>query len=161
MIPEITVEPTQDELYIKSVFLNPTIYADMKDDSCPSEPTMLGGVDLKAIPGFFLRVLMGNKAVGCFWLIWKGENVEAHTALLPACRGRNAIRATRQAIAWVFEHTGAKAITSYAWSDSPAVAWFCRAVGMVETHSEPWPSTRGGKSVDISYFKINRPKEAV
>ncbi len=152
----ITVEKTEDEIYIKSVFLNPTIYAEMKDDSCPESPTMLGGVDLKAIPGFFLRVLMGGNPVGCFWLIWKGESVEAHTALLPVCRGKNAISATRKAIAWVFANTGAKAITSYAWSDSPAVAWFCRAVGMNLTHTEVWPNTRNGRTVDIAYFKINR-----
>lgn len=152
----IVIEQTTDEAYIKSVFLNPTIYQQMKDDSCPAEPAMLGGVDLKAIPGFFLKAIMDGNPVGCFWLIWKGESVEAHTALLPACRGRAAIMATRMAIAWVFEHTGAKAITSYAWSDSPAVAWFCRAVGMALDRTEKWPATRDGSPVDINYFKIGR-----
>lgn len=160
MTPVITVEPTTDELYIKSVFLNPTIYAEMKDDSCPAEPTVLSATDIKSIPGVFLRVLLGGNPVGVFWLIWKGTVLEAHTALLPACRGRRAIDATRAAMRWVWEHTKASAVTSYAWSDSPAVDWFCRAVGMEETETKPWHATRNGHSVDITHFNINRPKEA-
>ncbi len=156
MTPQITVEQTTDEAYIKSVFLNPIIYAEMKDDSCPMEPQMLGGVDLRAIPGFFLKVLVDGVPAGAYWLIWKGESVEAHTALLQNCRGRAAINATRIAIQWVFEHTGAKAITSYAWSDSPLASWLCRAVGMSHDRTEPWPATRNGVPVEIAYFKIGR-----
>ena len=158
MTPVITVEKTTDESYIKSVFLNPAIYSQMKDDSCPTEPAILAPVDIKAIPGFFLRCLVDGVPAGVWWLIWKGDTVEAHTALLPSCRGRNAIRATRMAIEWVWANTGAKAITSYAWSDSPAVAWFCRAVGMAEDRTEKWPATRNGAPVDITYFNINRPE---
>lgn len=160
MSPRITVEQTKDEFYIKSVFLNPTIYSQMKDDSCPVSPMILQGVDIKAIPGFFLRALVDGKPAGVWWLIWKGDSVEAHTALLENCRGRDAIEATKRAIAWVWNNTQAKAITSYAWSDSPAVNWFCRAVGMKAGETKAWPNTRNGRAVDITYFAINRPKEA-
>lgn len=156
MPSDVTVEPTTDEPYIKSVFLNPEIYAEMKDDSCPESPTMLSAVDIKAIPGFFLRVLVGGEPGGVFWLLWKGDSVEAHTALMKNCRGRKAIQAVKAAVAWVFSHTEASKITSYAWSDAPAVKWFCRAVGMAEKQTEPWRSTRGGKPVDITYYEITR-----
>lgn len=155
----IAIERTTDEAYIKSVLLNPTIYAGIKDDSCPMDSKDLPHGYAFRIPGFFLRLLLDSKPAGVFWLIWKGESVEAHT-LLDGCRGRAAIDATRQAITWVFANTSAKAITSYAWSDSPAVAWFCRAVGMEMDRTEPWPTTRSGKSVDISHFTISRPKES-
>lgn len=160
MTHAITVDQTKDESYIKSVFLNPTIYQDMKDDSCPAEPALLAGVDIKAVPGFFLRALVDGKPAGVWWLIWKGDSVEAHTALLDNCRGRSAIRATKLAIEWVWRNTGAHAVTSYAWSDAPAVAWFCRAVGMSPTDTKLWHATRSGHPVDITYFNINRPKEA-
>ncbi len=158
MSPVITVDLTTDELYIQSVFLNPTIYDDMRDDSCPvdSDACIHMMPAMKSIPGFFLRALVDGVPAGCWWLMWKGDKVEAHTALLENCRGRRAIVATRAAIRWVFENTSAKAITSYAWSDSPAVAWFCRAVGMHETSTAPWPATRRGKAVDIMYFEIAR-----
>jgi hypothetical protein len=150
----VTVESTTDEQYIKSVFLNPAIYQSMRDDSCPQEPSMLADKDIKSIPGFFLRALMGDNAMGAFWFIWKGDSVEAHTALLPACRGRNAILAGKAAARWVFSNTSAKTITSYAWSDSPAVAWFCRMIGMNVTSVEPWPHTRSGKSVLIAHYEL-------
>lgn len=152
----ITVEPATDEQYIKSVFLNPTIYKKMSDDSCPSNPSDLAGVNIMAIPGFFLRALVDGAPAGVWWLIWKGDTVEAHTALTDACRGRAAIDATKKAIRWVFDNTNAKAITSYAWSDSPAVAWFCRAVGMSKIETKSWPSTRDGQPVSITYYSVNR-----
>ncbi len=152
----ITVEQTTDEAYIKSVFLNPSIYAQMKDDSCPADPVMLAGAKIMDIPGFFIKALVDGAPAGVWWLIWKGDKVEAHTALLENCRGRTAIDATKAAIRWVFEHTEATAIRSYAWSDSPAVKWFCRAVGMATQETAPWPSTREGKAVDITYYEISK-----
>lgn len=154
----ITVEQTTDEAYIKSVFLNPAIYKEIKDDSCPDEPAILSEVDIKAIPGFFLKAAVNGESAGVWWLIWHGDSVEAHTALLDNCRGRDAIRATKDAISWVWRNTGAKAITSYTWSDSPAVAWFCRAVGMHPTSTDPWLATRNGATVSITHFIINRPE---
>lgn len=156
MNAQITVEPTADEQYIKSVFLNPIIYDQMRDDSCPILGEDLATARIMDVPGFFLRVLMGGLSVGCFWLIKKGSGYEAHTALLPPCRGRSAVVAARKAIQWVFEHTGASEITSYAWSDSPAVRWFCRAAGLSERDTRPWPNTRGGNPVDITYYGISR-----
>lgn len=156
MPSDVTVEPTTDETYIKSVFLNPAIYAQMKDDSCPADPTMLAGVDIKAVPGFFLRVMAGSVPAGVFWFIWKDRALEVHTALLENCRGSRAIRAARAARDWVFSHTSTDAVTSYAWSDSPAVAWFCRAMGMTATKTEPWSATRNGKPVDITYYTLTR-----
>lgn len=155
----VTVEPTTDEPYIQSVFLNQEIYNEMRDDSCPVDSAILSGnmPVVKSIPGFFLSAIVDGIPAGCWWLIWKGRKVEAHTALLENCRGRKAIVATRMAIKWVFDNTSAEAITSYAWSDSPAVAWFCRAVGMTSRHTEKWPSLRKGKPVDITWFEIGRP----
>jgi hypothetical protein len=118
---------------------------------------MLAGVDIKAIPGLFLRVLVGGVYAGCFWFIWKAaDTLEVHTALLENCRGSRAIRAARAARDWVFAHTQAQVVTSYAWSDSPAVAWFCRAMGMTATRTDPWRATRNGKAVDISYYELRR-----
>jgi hypothetical protein len=157
----ISIEPTTDEAYIKSVFLHPSIYASMKDDSSPADPAALMDRDIMGIPGFFLRVLKDGVACGCFWLIRKTGGVEAHTALLENCRGRDAITATKAAIRWVFDNTDAAFIRSYAWSDSPAVAWFCRAVGLKVAERAPWHSTRNGKPVEIQWFNLNREEAAI
>lgn len=152
----ITVEPATDETYIKAVLFSPTIYPNIRDDSCPQESSTLYGADIMAIPGFFLKVAVDAAPAGLFWLIWKGRNVEAHTALLENCRGLRAIKATKAAINWIFSNTEAEAIDSYAWSDCPAVKWFCRAVGLKEGRTEKWPNTRNGKPVDITYYSLER-----
>lgn len=156
----ITVEPTTDEQYIKSVLLDPTIYQHMSDDSCPAEPADLAGANIMAVPGFFLRALVDGVPAGVWWLTWKdGGKVEAHTALTDICRGRAAIDATKKAIQWVFSNTEAKAITSFAWSDAPAVAWFCRAVGMKKNQTQDWPNTRQGKTVKIHYYSVKKGEQ--
>ncbi len=152
----IVIEKTTDEQFIKSVFLNTTIYEGMKDDRCPGEPSILSGVDMKAIPGFILKATVDGVVAGCYWLIWKGRDLEAHTALLPHCRGAQAVAATRAALLWVFDNTSAVRVTSYAWSDSPAVKWFCRKVGMTELLTCSYPNTRKGQMVDVTYYSISR-----
>lgn len=144
--------------YVREVMHDPEIYAGMTDDSCPASDK-LDDASIESIDGFFLRVLKDGVSAGWYWLIWKGDGVEAHTALLPNCRGKSAVVATRMAIRWVFENTVARVITSYAWSDSPAVRFICRAVGMAEGRTEPWHATRRGLPVRITYFSI--PREAV
>jgi len=152
----ITIEPTMDESYIKSVLFNPSIYSQVIDDACPQDATSPFWENIMAVPGIFLRVLVEGIPAGVFWVIYKNDRIEAHTFLMENCRGIRAIKATKQAIQWVFGHTKAKAIDSFAFSDCPAVGWFCRAVGLKETKTEHWPNTRRGYPVDITYFSIER-----
>ena len=152
----IYIKLTTDKVYIESIFMNPDITNQMRDDASKDltgEHIMLG---LEKLGGFFLKVIKDGTDAGLFWLRPLHDGFEAHTALLPSCRGKDAVKATRMAIAWVFEHTEIPYISSYAFSDSPSVSWFCRAVGMEPVKTEPWSSTRNGKPVDITYFKINR-----
>jgi len=153
----ITVEPTSDETFIRSVFLNPTIYGQMRDDSCPLDPSLLAQVHFMHIPGFFLKAIVDGVTAGVWMFIYKADDtVEVHTALLENCRGRKAIEAAKLAAKWVFENTKVLAVISYAWSDSPQVAWFCRMMGMVPYETKPWPATRAGKPVTITYYILNR-----
>jgi hypothetical protein len=152
----IEVVPTTDTEYIRSVFLNPEIYDAMRDDSCAASPDDFAWKDPRTIPSICLKVLVDGIAAGCYWLIWRERSLEAHTALLPNCRGRAAIEATRKALAWVFGNTSAFAVTSYAWSDSPLARWLCRKVGMTESLTARWPATRRGKEVNITYYELTR-----
>lgn len=155
---QIAIHPTTDYDYISQVFHNPTIYSQMIDDSCPKDPAQLI-VAACQLPGFFLKALLNGQAVGLFWLMWRNGSLEAHTALLPECRGRNAIRMTKEALKWCFQNTETKEVRSYAWSDCPVVRWFCRSVGLVEEKTELWSNTRNGQPVNITYFSINRGAE--
>lgn len=146
----IAFEPTTDVAFVRSVFLNPAITPGMVDDSVP-EPEKL---DFDGLPGIFVKALYDGLVAGCFWLLRHDDAIEVHTALLPDFHGKRAVQIGRALVPWIFEHTGAARITSYAWSDSPAVAWFCRMVGMKPTRTEPWPNTRHGRAVDITYYAI-------
>lgn len=154
----IQVEPTIDAQYIESVFTNPLIYSATKDDVAPKTAEGLGDFMPKvmAVPGFFLKVIKDGVPAGMFWLIWKDKAVEAHTMLLENCRGSSAIRATKAAIRWVFDNTPAEAINSYAFSDTPEVNWFCRAVGLKPISVSDYPNTRNGQRVLIHNYSIAR-----
>lgn len=158
MSVSIEVEPTKDKQLIASVFLNPTIYAAMSDDSCPKDGHVLLGA-IMAIEGIFLKVTRGTELCGVFWFRGAPPSLEVHTALLPSCRGSDAIMAARKAAEWVFGQTDATEITSYAWSDLPAVRWFCRALGMTQTKTEAWKETRNGQRVDITHFSLKKGEE--
>lgn len=151
----LTIEPTTDSSYIQSVFTNLTIYSAMKDDACPACPDFAFPA-LATLGGVFLKVMKDGADAGVFWFRPSGKNMEAHTALLQNCRGRDAIQAARMAVEWIFRNTDTSRITSYAWSDAPAVSWFCRKVGLTHTHVEPWRNTRNGQPVNMAYFQINR-----
>lgn len=152
----IAVDITYDMTYVCSVLFQPEILAALKDDACDMPIDQMRNTVLHGLPGFFLKAQVDGEDAGLWWLVWRGNSVEAHTALLPNCRGACAIEATKQAIRWVFLHTEAQAIVSYSWGDSPAVKWFCRKVGMHQQETLPWHTTRNGEPVSITYFSINR-----
>lgn len=149
----ITIDRSYDVGLIDSIIRNPSIYASMTDDSSPSDPlsvTVLGVID-RAI---FLMVRMDEIIAGCFMLETDDKSFMAHTALLPVCRGRNAIRAGRAMLHWVFANTECQEVSSYSFSDSPHVSWFAKAVGLHEIGVEDYPKSRKGIPVSITKFSI-------
>lgn len=152
----VTVEPTTDETYIKSVFLNPEIYATIRDDSCPTDPALLNGLDFKAIPGIFLKVLVGGKPEGLFWFTWSGAGVDSHLGMTENCRGNRAVKAARAAVKWIFGNTQAAFLAAHVWSDSPAVEWICRKAGLKKIGVSAYPNKRNGRAVDMIEYSIKR-----
>jgi len=153
---DISIEQTLDEEYIHSMLTDPAIFESMRDDSCPKSPQEVLFPPLALMGGYFLKVINAGKECGLFWFRPVEGGLEAHTALLPSCRGRSAIMAGKMAVKWVFDNTGFSRITSYSWSDSPAIDWFCRQVGLTPFDTKPWPNTRNGNPVDVTYFQIQR-----
>lgn len=153
----ISIEPTSDLEYVKSVFFAPNIYEHGCDDECLKYRASMETFDfINSVPGFFLKVLVDGISAGLFWGIWDGSAVDVHVALLPNCRGNKAVEAGKQFIRWVLSHTKAETIKAGVWSDSPTVSWLCRSVGMKPAKTIPWTNLRGGKPVDMTYFIFNR-----
>lgn len=155
----ISLEFTQDQDYIKSVFFNTEIFPFGCDDNSLARRDEMKAIDLLSIPGFFLKVMVDGVPAGVFWGTWHNRIVDAHVALLDNCRGKNAVEATKQFIKWVFSNTFAESVEAGVWSDTPAVSWLCRTIGMMESYTKPWPNTRNGQPVDITYFVINKGEQ--
>jgi hypothetical protein len=153
----ISVERTYDVALLDSIIRNPSIYAGMCDDKCPKSAAL---VSVGAMVDAFVFILVrnDNDPCGCFIYEPHGRTFAVHTALLPTCRGRNAINAAILSLDWVFNRTECEKVTSYAFSDSPQVAWFARVVGLEDVGQEDYPNTRDGKPVTITKFEITKDK---
>lgn len=154
----ITVEQTEDNTLIHQAFMDPDNFKAMRDDSCPPDPS---GYDdpvgkMRLLPSIFLKAVVDGKFGGVWWLVRQGTVIDVHTALMQNCRGRKAVEAAKKGIQWVWDHTDATEIRSYAWSDSPAVAWFCRIMGLKPVETKPWQATRDGRPVNITWFSLKR-----
>jgi hypothetical protein len=149
----ITIDRSYDVDLIDYIIRNPSIYASMSDDSCPSDPSRVT-VESVIDTCLFLLVKIDAVVSGCFMLEPNDKSYTAHTALLPNCRGRRAISAGRAMLKWVFGNTECREVTSYAFSDSPHVDWFARAVGLRVTGVADYPNTRNGKHVSVTNFSI-------
>lgn len=149
----ISVEPTTDTQYMASVISDPKVYQETKDDSlAPESPAVDFGALMQA-GVVFLKAVRDGVNAGIFMFVPKERGIyEAHTILLPNCRGAAAIKAARAAVDWMFSHTLCREVRSYAFSDSPAVQWFAKAVGLHEISRQPHPATRNGNPVEMIYY---------
>lgn len=151
----LSVARTFNVELIDSILRSPSIYADMCDDKCPKNPmsiTVCHMIDALV----FLLVKDDEVPVGCFVFEPHETKFAVHTALLPSCRGRNAIKAGNLALDWVFNNTECKEVSSYSFSDSPHVAWFAKMVGLNPIGIESYPNPRNGKPVTITKFLISK-----
>lgn len=151
----VHVIQTLDLDYVADTLESPDVLPFVVDDSSPamSHEQIVEG--FHRIGGLFLAVLRGTERVGAFWFrLTEPATYEAHTMLLRSCRGRDAVEAGKAAIAWVFAHTDCTRIISHAFSDSPAVSWFCRKVGLTQYDRTKHSATRGGREVDFIRYHL-------
>jgi hypothetical protein len=153
----ITVEPTTDIAFIDSVMHDPSVLPGLLDDSFPNPQAFSVGMVLAKIKGVILKISEDGVGRGWLWFIEKGQKIyEAHTALLTTLRGSRAVRAVKMCVRWLFDHTDCEEIRSYAMSDAPQVLLFAKWVGLNPYLTEPYPVTRQGKEVSITWLSVSR-----
>lgn len=87
----------------------------------------------------------------------KGDRLyEAHSQYLPEARGKRALAATREAVAWLFRHTDCRALTTMVPADNrPAEALAVRCgLKLYDEVPHAWP--RGDRMVAARYFALSR-----
>jgi hypothetical protein len=155
----LTVNPTTDVDYIDSIMHHPEVMPGLVDDFLDNPSMESSGPALAKFHNVVLRVDDGGTGQGWIWFLDRGNRSwEAHTALLPCCRGAKAVRAAKLCVRWMFDHEDCDEVVSYAWSDSPKVLLFARWVGLAPFKTEPYPATRNGKKVDITWMSVYKQK---
>lgn len=82
---------------------------------------------------------------------------ELHTVFPKTLRGRAALDAYREVLAWLWENTGYRELTSYCYSNRPEILWFARQLGFSQSGPVPDGTTIGGLPVGRYNFKLSRP----
>ena len=155
----ITIHPTDNMDFVSDVISNENIYEGMCDDSCPKNPLELNFSALSGNGNVFLEVDVNGKPGGLFFFMKKENNVyEVHTALLPNCRGKNAVDAGRMSAEWAFNNLPCNEIISYSLSDSPQVLIFAKIIGMEEVSRSMNAHTRHGVEVSKIMLSLKKSK---
>jgi RimJ/RimL family protein N-acetyltransferase len=155
----LSVNPTRDLAWIDGVLRDPAVFPTIADDSCPDPQALSAAALLDNPASVFLRVEQDGAAVG-FFAFLPTENpheYELHTNLLPVCRGARALAAFRLAADYLFAHTDAREIVSFAFSNNPAAALMMRLAHFVARGEEPHRATVGGQQVDCRWYALARP----
>jgi hypothetical protein len=137
---------------LDGIIRNSAVYPFVSDDACPAPDDFTCRSLVEDEKNIFVLVYDDFAPVGCFAFLGN----ELHTCMLLECRGRNAVDAGNQAIAYFFEKTGAVEVTSFAFEEMPQTLWYAKALGF-QRDGEPFKhtQTRGG----LPLTRINFKKE--
>lgn len=145
MSAQITIQPTNDGRAVWRIVSDPEIFGRVVDDAWITqaaenlESIVRGMVDNENNRTFL--VLADGVHVGCFICFWQGSNLyEVHTFLTKLCRGGDAIRAGKMAMAHMFSMSCVERLISYCPACIPEAYWFARRCGWKATNAEcpPW-----------------------
>lgn len=125
----MTFERTFDYELVRQIMTHPAVYEGIRDDTAPSaedfEPErsdrlwyILVTEDAGRVLGLFVCFL--HNAV-----CW-----EAHTCLLPHCRGREALAVYKAGHAWLREHTTCRKVIGAISPDNRPALWMALSSGL-------------------------------
>lgn len=143
------VERTLDAARINEILNHPTIFPSI------TVPGIVGPIDATPLvmdTHNFWMLAPG----GCIAFIRDEPGIyEVHTNFLPEYRGRNAIRASREAYRWMFIHTDCMILQTKVPEPNVAADLFCRIVGatMEFVRNGVWPTEAG--LVDMAFWQLH------
>ena len=151
----VAVEPSRNFIWLKRLVTTTELYPFIGDDaSPPADGFETRGFEADAL---LLRVTLDGAPVGAFVFIPIAFGWEVHTALTRHCRGARALEAGRQGIAFIFQHTEARRITSRCPEDNPASLWYALRCGFeITSRQADW--VKAGRRYNSVYVELNRSK---
>ena len=139
----ITVRATSDWRLVHRLTIE---FADrvLDDEHAAREPADLAKsvYDLVRSPSnVTLQVLADGQPAGAFLFMYEGWGIyEVHTLLQENCRGEQAIKAARKALAFIFGSSNVVKLISYCPTNHPEVLVFARRAGFRPAgySTRPW-----------------------
>lgn len=129
-IPAVNVSEHLVAEDLQEVLNRPDIWLPTWHDGVPRESPSEYAEWILAMPRVVCLRVSVDGELGGFFLAVPIEGVfEAHTLMLPNCRGRRAIEAGRLAICWFFNHRDVEFVRSFYREDHPEVLLFARLCG--------------------------------
>jgi RimJ/RimL family protein N-acetyltransferase len=108
------------------------------------------------VPG---TIFLANEYGGFLLLQTRPGLYSIHSLFLPEGRGAKAVRAALDAVAWVFQNTDAKAITTEVPAPNLAAKWLALRCGFTEISKRPqsWIAPNGEVS-DMTDYLLTKPR---
>jgi hypothetical protein len=148
----ITVEPCVDTKYIDDVFAHPDVKSKI---GCDRHPEMPSALLVMSVPGAVFLKISANGVPAGGALLWEvNGRAEVHTALFPNLRGRDAVKAGRQALDWVRANKPWTVLHSSTFTNRPEVIWFALHCGFTRGATEPFFDTVNGERVITQHLSI-------
>lgn len=145
---------TYDPDFIKRVMTNRRIWPHISDDFAPPPaefaPVMDNGI-------YYLAPEHEGERVGVFMYHPHSFILfEVHTCILPLYRGDPALKAARDGLAWMIEHTPAQKIITHVPSSNVLALRFARRVGMQDEGVNRASYMKQGELLDQHLLGITR-----
>lgn len=150
----VEFQRSDDATYFNRMANDPAISPFIRDDTTQGELDF-SRVDMSVAD--FLKVIVDGREAGFAILINVNGDLELHSGLLPEFRGRTAVVAGRELIKWVFWHTKARRLTTWAWDKAKNVLFVAKMIGFKEAGRVDWPNTVNGEPVKQVHLEIDLP----
>lgn len=141
-----------------SILRHPDVYPFIRDDYSPTVEDFTAEPLLNMESVYFLL-----PAEGCLFMLTPfitSTVYEGHTAVIPESRGKTAIQAGRDAIAWMFSNTRCEKIVGFFHEDNRRAIMWSIKVGMKRTHLLTGAMRLNGVTGDLVMVEVDKhPKK--
>lgn len=146
---------TYDANLADRILRDDDVFANSTDDHCPSKDKISLSSVLSNRNNLCLVVDIDGQPAGMFICIHCSDHCyEGHIALLPACRGKDAIEAIRLAVNWVFLNTKATRIVGPTPASNRPALWAIRQAGFTKVAIRERTTKIGGKDTHYIISEI-------
>lgn len=143
---------------IKSILIQPGIWEHCTDDSAPSQEDF---TPIEHPLAFHIVPYEEDTPLGVFFIHQNNAILwEIHVSLLPICRGKDAERAAKLAIQWVFDNTPCLKLMTWIPTSNAHAVCLAANIGMVQEGVNRNSFKKNDHIYDMVLFGIAKRSES-